>query len=661
MELQQNELNSSLLNIYINNLNFFEKSHPKIFEKIEKFSKQLEDGEIEEKYSLEFKSDGGYFDIYDIEKKEFIYGFNSYEEADLRKEKVDFTTHHSLNLLRINPTTNKLTINAGLQNSKELINFLNKKIDFSKIEFRKIFKFVFIGVGCGVHIHEIYKKIDSMNTLIIEPNLEIFRLSMFLIDYSIFEEGNKKLFLSVDENKIERIFTFDMFSNYHAYMNYNIKHHLFWMNYKYLLDELIDYYGQNYAGAFPHQSVLKVFDRTLEFFKNKYRFFQKDLVLENKPLKDKKVLLISAGPSLDSKIEWIKENQDKFVVVCVDVILRKLEKNGIVPDIVFSIDPSHLCAKYLTCEDKGFLKNSVIVLLSQQHEKVLETIKDLNFYFTSPLYISRKLGYAFSLANVGTFSFAFSLFLGANELYTIGNDAAFNQETGNRYASDSSHTQSEKLDIKKNSDEKVNLISQEDILEIKGNLRETIKTTRNLVSFKYDYEAYLHTRRNRDDLKLYNLSDGAYIEGLKPLEIENIDIDSLKTKELNFKEIFDSMSIDDVDDIEFDEDIKIINGIIQRLKKYKKLKLKNSDEFLKNKLDVTIWILEQNKKMEIDFFGNLFLKYINLIDIYINFTMNLKQKDLLVRENLEKIMNFWCDNSIELFRQIRDILEKDRF
>lgn len=654
-------LNNTLIEIYLNNLNFFKTNHPKVFEKIQELSQQLDQGLREDKYSLEYKSEGGYFDIYDINKKDFIYGFNSYEEADLRKEKVDFTTHHSLNLLRINPNNNKFTINAGLRNSKELINFLNKEINFEKIKFRKIFKFIFIGVGIGVHINEIYKKIDSMNTLIIEPNLEIFRLSMFIIDYSIFEKGNKKLFLSVGENEQERNYSYEMFSNYHAYMNFNIKHHLFWIDYKYILDEIIDYYGQNYAGAFPHQSILNVFDRTLNFFKNKNKFFQKDLVLNNKPLKDKKVLLISAGPSLDDKIEWIKQNQKKFIIVCVDVILRKLEKNDIVPDIVISIDPSHLCAKYLTTENKDFLKSSAIVLLSQQHKETIEVVKDLNCYFSQVLYISKKLGYGFSLPNVGTFSFAFTIFLGATELFTIGNDAAFNQETGSRYASDSSHKQKENILLEKNLNEKNNLISQEDIIEIKGNLREKINSNRNLLSFKYDYESYLFTIRHREDLKLYNLSDGAFINGLTPLDIKDIDLEKVENKRFNVKDIFDSITIDDIDDIDFEEDIKIIHGIIQRLRKCKKLKLKTTDDFLRNKLDVTIWILEQNKKMGIEFFGNLFLKYINLIDIYINFTMNLKQNNLLTKKNLEKIMEFWCDNSIELFQEIKNILEKDRY
>lgn len=657
--MEINGLNRTLLSVYINNLKYLENNHPKVFQKIDNFSKKLEKGEIKENYFLDCIKENGYFDIYDIHKEEFLYGFNTFEEAELRASNIDYSLNHSINLLRTDPRNNKFTLNQGLVNSKKMIDFLNKKIDFENINFSKIFKFIFIGVGCGVHIHEIYKKVNSMTTLIIEPNLEIFRLSLFLVDYSIFEKENKKLFLSVDETTFERDITYHRFNEYHSYMNYNVKHHLFSIEYEYILNEIIDFYGHNYIGSFSHIAVLEVFDRTLGFFKNKYRFFQKDLVFKSKPLKDKKVLLISAGPSLDKELNWIRENQNKFIIICVDVILRKLEKNQIIPDIVFSIDPSYLCAKYLTCENKEFLKNSAIVFLSQQHEETLNATKGLNIYFSQVLFLSHKLGYSFSLSNVGIFSFAFSLFLGGNELYTIGNDAAFNQETGSRYAEDSSYKQKEILIFEENNDKNIKQISQEDIVEVRGNLREIIKSNRNLLNFKYDYETYLHGV-DKSNIKLYNLSDGAYIDGLTPISSLDVDLKDVDNKVFNAKEIFDSITIDDIDDIDFEEDIKIINNIVQKLKKTKKLKIKEKNDFLQNKLDITIWILEQSKKTKLELFGNLFLKYINMIDIYVNFALNLKQKDLHTKDNLEKIMTYWCDNSIEFFKEIKDIFDRNR-
>lgn len=55
---------------------------------------------------------------------------------------------------------------------------------------------------------------------------------------------------------------------------------------------------------------------------------------------DKPVLLVAAGPSLENNIHIIKEYQDKFIVICADVILYRLMLEGIVPDFVCCIDPN---------------------------------------------------------------------------------------------------------------------------------------------------------------------------------------------------------------------------------------------------------------------------------------------------------------------------------
>lgn len=653
MEEEIEEFNTTLINLYLKNLNFLKENHSKVFEKVNKLSNDINNGKYIEKYSLEYKPEG-YFDVLNLETNELIYGFNSYEEADVRTENATFTRHHSLDLLRTDPSTNKFALMGSLGGVAPLVNYLNQNINFDNITFSKIFKFIFIGVGVGVHIHEVYKKINSMNTLIIEPNLELFRLSLFTIDYSIFEVDNKKLFLSIDENLQEREETKHLFTNYHSYMNYNIKHHLFWIEYEYLLNETIDFYSHTHAAAFSYNSVLEVFTRTVDFMHKKYRFLKKDLVHEVKPLANKKVLIISGGPSVDNHIDWICENQDKFIILCVDVILLKLEKHKITPDIVVTIDPSYEVAPFFKTQDKKFLENTAIICLSQQEESVIETIKDFNFYFSQVFYLSQKLGYSMSLPNVGTFSFAMALFLDANELYLIGNDAAFDQATGRRYAKDSSYAiENDSLDEK--SEEDKNLISNTDVIEVKGNLTDKVKTNRTLITFKKDYESFIHNfdKEHKKDISAYNLSDGAYIEGLTPLNIDDINIESFEKKDFIANEVIDSITINDIDDIEFKEDIKILNSIIGRVTKFKKTKITSRNNFLEKKLDIMIWILEQNKTMSTGIFGNIFLKYIELIDIYINFTLNLNQKDLNTPKTLMNIKNYWCDSLVDLLKQLK--------
>lgn len=652
MQEQLDELTLTLINIYNKNLEFLKKDYPEIFKKVTTLSQKIENQQYKEKYSLEYKEDG-YFDIYNHEKKEYLYGFNSYIEADKRKELNNFTQDSSINLLRIDTQTEKLALMKSLAEGAILVNYLNQIIDFKKVTFSKIYKFIFIGVGAGVHIHEVHKKINSMNTLIIEPNLEIFRLSLFLVDYSIFKEGNKELYLSIDENKNEMNSTLLEFSTDHEYMNYNIKHHLFHPDYKYILDNIIEYYAINNPMSFPYHASLKAIHKTIDFMKKEYNFIHKNLLDKAFPLKKKKILLISAGPSLDNHLEWIYKNQDKFVIICVDVILRKLEKNRIVPDIVVSIDPSELCADYLTTEDKNFLQKSSIIFLSQQNEKTIEAVKHCNFYFSQSFLVSKEIGYSASMPNVGTFSFMVAILLGGEELYLTGCDAAFNQQTGERYAKDSSHSKSDSIEHNSNISD---TISIEDVVEVKGNLRETVKSNRELLGFRDTYERLIHSLD--DNFKAFNLSDGAYIDGIIPLEIKDINIDNFENKE--FDPIQDLEKIcKPVEDLKFGEDEKELNAIISKIKKFKKLKIKNKDDLIKNKIDLTIWILEEQKKLNINVFATIFLKFIELTDIYINFVLNIKQENLHKKENLNRINIYWCDSLLSLLKDMKEAVRSN--
>ncbi len=159
-----------------------------------------------------------------------------------------------------------------------------------------------------------------------------------------------------------------------------------------------------------------------------------------------------------------------------------------------------------------------------------------------------------------------SVFLKANELYLVGNDAAFNQETGDRYASDSSHEMSDLIEEKHIIDD--NIVSDYDILEVKGNLREKIKSNRTLLTFKRDYELFIHSldEETKKTLKAYNLSDGAFMEGLIPLDIKDIDLQTLEKKDFNVKEILDNISCT-VENIDFEDDAKVLSGIITKVNK----------------------------------------------------------------------------------------------
>ncbi len=657
MEQEAINLSETILQIYIKNLNFLEKNFNDLYKRVEELSGDLNTQRITAKYSLEFRDN--YFDILNLQTHSWYYGENSYKDADDRAIKSNFTKDGSLDLLRKGIDGIRL-----IQGGKELgditpiIDYINENVNLEQIEFKKIYKFIFIGVGLGFHMQEINRKLNPFTTLIIEPELEVFRLSLFATDYTEFQSEYRKLFLSVEEDKLQRTSIMEEFYSYHNYMNYNIKHHLLIESDRYLFEELVDFFSSNSVTFFPYTSTIQNIFRTKKFIEDKHRFLNFDTIHEKKILANKKVLIIAAGPSLDGYIEWIKENQHKFIIVAVDVILRKLEKHNIVPDIVFSIDPSYLCASYLTTENKHFLDNSAIVFLSQQHLDVMKIVDKKNIYFSQSMPLISRIGYLGSVSNVGTFSYMIAVHLGAKEIYTIGNDAAFNQKTGSRYADDSSCIQSEEIKIEEKNN---NVISSFDVLEVKGNLLPFVKTNRSLLNFKDSFEGITFALKQVYEYEVFNLSNGVFIEHFTPMTRDEIDEKILLFQDKNHKIVEELDGVSEVlkgDDIAFKGDANKILTIIKKVKKYQKFEIKSQQDFLEKKLEMMIWILEQSKELKINIFGNLFLMYTELSDIYINFILNLKQENLFDKEHLTQLNKIWANGVLSILNDFKKITNK---
>lgn len=51
------------------------------------------------------------------------------------------------------------------------------------------------------------------------------------------------------------------------------------------------------------------------------------------------ILIAAGGPSLDSSLAWIKSNRDKLIIITISRVANKLISNGIIPEIVATVDP----------------------------------------------------------------------------------------------------------------------------------------------------------------------------------------------------------------------------------------------------------------------------------------------------------------------------------
>ncbi|EAK0950207.1 motility associated factor glycosyltransferase family protein [Campylobacter lari] len=161
-------------------------------------------------------------------------------------------------------------------------------------------------------------------------------------------------------------------------------------------------------------------------------------VYENKA-KNKSVIVVCAGPSLNKQLELLKAYQDDYVIFALDAIYKILLKNEIYPDFVFSLDESDKCFHFyegLSCGKN----NTIFILGTSLHKKLINSInKEKNkIFILSNLDYKKQFslndfGYLNFGTNVAHFAYNFAISLGFLNVIMIGQDLAFGDD-GNSHA-----------------------------------------------------------------------------------------------------------------------------------------------------------------------------------------------------------------------------------
>jgi hypothetical protein len=151
------------VNTYNNNLAFFSKHHPELYRKLTLLDLAVSRGQYREKYDLEYR-DGGYFDVKERESNTYLYGQNSRELARKAAKGVNYKRSD-----HVIETFYKYNFEAGAAERFDqldvcdhvfgatalIMDYANQVADHATT-MKKIYKFVFFGVGLGQHLAEIW-------------------------------------------------------------------------------------------------------------------------------------------------------------------------------------------------------------------------------------------------------------------------------------------------------------------------------------------------------------------------------------------------------------------------------------------------------------------------------------------------------------------------
>lgn len=607
---------------YEKNLEYFAKNHKDIMDKLQKFNSELENDSCTPKYDLEYIKN--YFDVKELKSGRHLYNSDSNEISKELCKLVDFYKNSynfegfPLYKFSDEKLANLDDKNRGFEGVYPVMNYYIDNINDND-EMNSIEKFIFIGVGLGAHIPLINEKIRASEYLIIEDDIELFRLSLFVTSYFDIAE-NAKLYLSIEDD--ENIFLTQMnkFLQNTFLDNRYLKYSYFPAHSNNKIKQIQNALTSQSFTVFPYKIQLEKILRPLEYINDGYSVLNMSKHFEDSVFSKKPVLLVTAGPSLKKNIEWLKQNHKKFIIIAVTATLKTLYDNDIVPDVVTHLDGFEASLLHLeNFSVKKFLKDSIIILGPFSPAKIRDIFsKEQIYYYEDLINYFQNFG-QLSARCIGSSTVLLSLIFNAKELYLLGLDLAVDQDSGSTHSDGHIYNSKNDMSSKDNLEKVMSL--RKNLFPVRGNFTDTVYTTSLFhTSIQSLYAAI--PKLKLQDQTIYNLNNGAYIHLAIPKKIQGIDIDSFET--INKQKLVASvhqllkrysakeLSSNDIDLIKkrlaYSKEIK--NKILKYIDKVSRT---NKDRFLYDLLGVTSELLSRN-----DNIGNSFT---TIYDSYFSYVL----------------------------------------
>jgi len=655
------------LSTYEKNMEYFSKEQKDLFKTLTVFNLALENGDYPAQYDLEYLD--GYFDVKQLHTSHYLYTKNSEEFSNDLAGLIDFKKRNfSFEGFPVyNFSEEKLNdlddMSSGLDGVYPIMNYyydMNKPEDRMK----EIEKFIFIGTGLGFHIPIIDNKISSDEYFIIEDDIELFRLSLFTTEYFKLAE-NKYLFFSVADDENLFLTTMKKFLHDTFFYNRYIKYSYFTAHSNDKIKQIQNALMSQSFASFPYKAELRKFIRPLDYINNGYSILNLSAHFEDSIFAKKPVLLITAGPSFEKNLAWLKKNHDKFLLIAVSAVLKTLHANGIVPDIITHIDGfEDSLSHYDDIPVEEYLKDTIAILGPFVLQKVRDMFpKEHVFLYEENTEYFESFGFIISPC-VGSFSILLSIIFSTSELYLLGVDLALDQETGSSHA-DEGHVFYEQSDMDKKDELKNTMSLLRNVFPVKGNFSDTVYTTSilhlSVQSLYNSIERVKHTNQN-----IYNLNNGSWISNTIPTHIDDIDMENFET--INKKELFDSIhdvltrhstkSLSDNDIISMKQRLKNTQTIKDDIDEYiQNVSHSNTNKYLYDLLGIVSVIIhkEGRETQNLTHVYFSFFKYILplIMDLFNtkglkNEKRHIKKLDKMVQKELLEIEKIY-ESALEKF------------
>ncbi len=289
--------------------------------------------------------------------------------------------------------------------------------------------FIVFGFGYGYHVEELIKSTDNDSTLLVlEKDPYLFRSALSSRDLAgLLGDGRLRILIDPDEDviaetlrgksskKVSFLTHRGSFQTDPAYYN----------NLRQIAKSYLSKKDVNIA-------TLSKFEKT--WTSNIARNIREIISLPGANFFYNKLagipaVIVGAGPSLNSSIDFIRSVQEKSVIICVDTSYRILKANGIDPHFCLTVDPQLINARYF----EGTIGGDVVFIADPSvHPSVFRLVKGnisvLGMAFEMMKWIEDVSGEKGELlygGSVTTNAYDFAKRIGASPVVMVGQDFAF--------------------------------------------------------------------------------------------------------------------------------------------------------------------------------------------------------------------------------------------
>ncbi len=324
---------------------------------------------------------------------------------------------------------NGLLIHSGYDPKKEAEKFAQKTQEGNKV-------FLY-GFGLGYHIKSILKHLGPNGSLlVVELNSEILSASISLMDHTDILEDPRFSLISNQNQQVSAKEISKQMSRLGVAsdsQNTDILIHNSSFN---CLPKGFDKIANALEILLMERRVPLIFGG----LENQNYELNKKIILKNKGIrslkethKNKPAILISAGPSLDNALPYLKSLNHSAILACVDTAFPILSKMQVPLDYVFSLDPQNDSFEFFI----DHLDASInLVYLATANARILANYKGnkiVAFKKESLREEDNKLieekGTTVAGGSVSCFGLDCLIQMGCNPIFIVGQDCAF---TGNR-------------------------------------------------------------------------------------------------------------------------------------------------------------------------------------------------------------------------------------